>query len=41
MLKIQKLMMDQFGVEAKVNDQLADMSDLAVKLGSSDTAEND
>ena len=41
MLKIQKLMMDQFGVEAKVNDQLADMSDLAAKLGSSDTAEND
>ena len=41
MLKIQKLMIDQFGVEAKANDQLADMSDLASKLGSSDSAEND
>ena len=41
MLKIQKLMIDQFGVEAKANDQLADMSDLAAKLGSSDSAEND
>lgn len=41
MLKIQKLMIDQFGVMAKANDQLADMSDLAAKLGSSDSAEND
>ena len=41
MLKIQKLMIDQFGVKAKANDQLADMSDLAAKLGSSDSAEND
>ena len=41
MLKIQKLMIDQFGIEAKANDQLADMSDLAAKLGSSDSAEND
>jgi hypothetical protein len=41
MLKIQKLMIDQFGVKAKSNDQLANMSDLAAKLGSSDSAEND
>ena len=41
MLKIQKLMIDKFGVMAKANDQLADMSDLASKLGSSDSAEND
>ena len=41
MLKIQKLMIDEFGVEAKSNDMLADMSDLASKVGSSDSAEND
>jgi hypothetical protein len=41
MLKIQKLMIDQFDVKAKANDQLADMSDLASKLGSTDSAEND
>jgi hypothetical protein len=34
-------MIDQFRVEAKANDQLADMSDLAAKLGSTDSAEND
>ena len=41
MLKIQKLMIDEFGVEARSNDMLADMSDLASKVGSSDSAEND
>ena len=41
MLKIQKLMIDRFGVEARSHDQLADMSELAAKLGSSDSAEND
>ena len=41
MLKIQKLMIDEFGVEARSKDQLANMSDLAAKLGSSDSAEND
>ena len=41
MLKIQKLMVDQFRVEAKANDQIADLVDLASKLGSSDSAEND
>ena len=41
MLKVQKLMIDEFGVVARSNDMLADMSDLASKLGSSDSAEND
>ena len=41
MLKIQKLMIDEFGVVARSNDMLADMSDLASKLGSSNSAEND
>ena len=41
MLKIQKLMVDKFGVKAKGNDMLADMSSLASKVGSSDSAEND
>lgn len=41
MLKIQKLMVDAFGVEAKSNDMISDMADLAAKLGESDSAEND
>ncbi len=41
MLKIQKLMVDKFGVKARSHDQLADISDLASKLGSSESAEND
>jgi hypothetical protein len=41
MLKIQKLMIDKFGVKAKSNDMLSDMSALASKLGNSDSAEND
>jgi len=41
MLKIQKLMIDQFDVKARSHDQLTNMSDLAAKLGSSDSAEND
>ena len=41
MLKIQKLMVDEFGVTAKAKDQLADMSALANSMGSSDSAEND
>jgi hypothetical protein len=41
MLKIQKLMVEKFGVKAKGNDMLADMSSLASKVGSSDSAEND
>ena len=41
MLKIQKLMVDKFGVKAKANDMLSDMADLASKMGNSDSAEND
>ena len=41
MLKIQKLMIDEFGVEARSNDMLADMADLASKIGTSESAEND
>jgi hypothetical protein len=41
MLKIQKLMIDEFGVKARSKDQTADMVDLASKLGSADSAEND
>lgn len=41
MLKIQKLMIDDFGVEARSNDMLADMADLASKIGTSESAEND
>ena len=41
MLKVQKLMSDKFGVKARNNDMLKDMKDLAGKLGSSGSAEND
>ena len=41
MLKIQKLMVDQFGVKAKSKNQLAEIEDLTSKLGSSNSAEND
>jgi len=41
MLKVQKLMVDQFGVEARGNDVMADLGDLADKLGSGASAEND
>ncbi len=41
MLKVQKLMVDVYGVTAKSHDQLGNMSDLAATLGSSDSAEND
>ena len=41
MLKIQKLMVDTFGVKARANDMISDMADLAAKLGDSDSAEND
>ena len=34
-------MVDVFAVEAKANDQLANITDLAAKLGGSNTAEND
>ena len=41
MLKIQKLMINKFGVEARGNDQTNQMAALAEKLGDSDSAEND
>ena len=41
MLKIQNLMVDEFGVKARNNDMLGSMSDLAAKLGGSGYAEND
>ena len=41
MLKIQKLMVDEFSITAKSKDQLAEMAALAGALGSSDSAEND
>ena len=40
-LKIQKLMVDEFGVTAKSKDQLAEMTALADSMGNSDSAEND
>ena len=41
MLKIQKLMIDEFGVTARSKDQLEEMASLADSMGSSDSAEND
>lgn len=41
MLKVQKLMVDQFAVEARANDALAGLKGLADKLGSGNSAEND
>ncbi len=41
MLKIQKLMINKFGVKARGNDQTGQMAALAEKLGDSDSAEND
>ena len=41
MLKIQKLMIDEFGVVARSNDVLANMAELASKVGTSESAEND
>ena len=41
MLKLQKLMVDEFGVEAMNNDQLSGIANLTEVLGSSTGAEND
>ncbi|MBK18203.1 MAG: DUF4856 domain-containing protein [Rhodospirillaceae bacterium] len=41
MLKAQKLMVDKFGVKARNNDQMANMSEMLKKLGSGSAAEND
>ena len=41
MLKIQKLMVDKFGVKARKNDQLSSMAEMIKKLGSGSASEND
>lgn len=41
MLQVQQLLKDKFSLVANSNDQLANLSDLAEKLGSADSAEND
>lgn len=41
MLKVQKLMVDEFGVEARSNDVMADLGGLADKLSSGASVEND
>jgi hypothetical protein len=41
MLKLQKLMAEEFSVEARNNDQIAGIANLAEVLGSADSAEND
>ena len=41
MLKLQKLMVEEFGVEAMNNDQLSGITNLTEVLGSSTGAEND
>ena len=41
MLKLQKLMAEEFGVEARNNDKISGISNLAEVLGSGNSAEND
>ncbi len=41
MLKLQKLMVDEFGVTAKNNDKLAGIANISELLGAGDSAEND
>lgn len=41
MLKVQKLMVDQFDVKARNNDALTGLGELAKKLGTGKSAEND
>ncbi|MGS2717885.1 DUF4856 domain-containing protein [Eionea flava] len=41
MLKVQKLMVDKFDVQEKNNDALASIGDLAKKIGSGSSVEND
>jgi hypothetical protein len=41
MAKVQKLMIDQFGVKVRKNDVTGDMKALAGKLGDKASAEND
>ena len=41
MLKLQKLMIDEFGVTAKNNNKLAGIANISEVLGAGDSAEND
>ena len=41
MLKVQKLMVDEFGVKARMKDALSGMGALVKKLGKGESAEND
>ena len=41
MLKVQKLLVDKYGIKARKNDQLSGMSEMLKKLGSGSAAEND
>ncbi len=41
MLKLQNLMVEEFGVEARNNDKISGISNLAEVLGSGNSAEND
>lgn len=41
MIKVQKLLADTYGLKAKKNDKTAGLSELADKLGNSNSAEND
>jgi len=41
MLKVQSLLADEFGIDARQNDMLADLKSLADKFGSGASAEND
>jgi hypothetical protein len=41
MLKVQKLMVDSFDVKARSKDVLTGLGDLAKKLGSGSSVEND
>ena len=41
MLKVQKLMVDKFGIKARNNDKISAMADLSKSLGGGNSAEND
>ena len=41
LVKLQKLLIAEFGIKARNNDMLGSMTDLAAKLGGSGYAEND
>ncbi|WP_170326590.1 DUF4856 domain-containing protein [Ruegeria arenilitoris] len=41
MLKVQKLLIDKFGIESRANDATADLAALAEKLGTTEAAETD